>query len=538
MAHLQFDKAVTDMTRIDGPLQNAPMARWQRKAQETLLRVHPSDNGVSSPLKARPMTTRTPGKNCRTPSRAKTPSKNAMTPGNEGSSKETKTPKTTPGKHLTGKTPNKKLAVTPGKQQDRFIPNRLTTNQDMSHFALLNVRGEEEEEEGGASAEYQQQLSDAMRLGQAGSRKILSFKNKCSVNNQPNNLNVLYCTGKVSAASATSRHIPSKPENILDAPVVLNDYYLHTLDWSSTNIVAAALGTDVYLWNATDSTIQLLTSVEASDYIASVAWITDGSFLGVGLSDGGVQIWDVNQAKLLRTMTGHAGRVGCLDWNAYILSSGSRTGAIHHHDVRVGTHHVGTLANHSQEVCGLRWSPDGQFLASGANDNTVNVWDATLTMEASPLHTFTEHQAAIKAISWCPWQTQLLATGGGTSDRHIRFWNTNTGTCVKTVDTQSQVCSVLWSKEHREIVSGHGYAMNQLSLWKYPAMTKVTDLIGHSGRILNLCMSPDGQTVASIAADETIRLWKCFAADKKEKKVKTATKTTGSTSGLSMTCIR
>lgn len=80
----------------------------------------------------------------------------------------------------------------------------------------------------------------------------------------------------------------------------------------------------------------------------------------------------------------------------FLLHSGSRTGAIHHHDVRVGTHHVGTLANHSQEVCGLRWSPDGQFLASGANDNTVNVWDATLTMEASPLHTFTEHQAAIK----------------------------------------------------------------------------------------------------------------------------------------------
>ena len=64
--------------------------------------------------------------------------------------------------------------------------------------------------------------------------------------------------------------------------------------------------------------------------------------------------------------------------------------------MRVAAHHVATLANHSQEVCGLSWSPDGQYLASGGNDNAVNVWDSTLGMEVVPLHTFTEHQAAIK----------------------------------------------------------------------------------------------------------------------------------------------
>ena len=47
MSHLQFDKAVTSLTRMDGPLQNAPAPRWQRKAQETLLRTHSSDNGIN-----------------------------------------------------------------------------------------------------------------------------------------------------------------------------------------------------------------------------------------------------------------------------------------------------------------------------------------------------------------------------------------------------------------------------------------------------------------------------------------------------------
>ena len=47
---------------------------------------------------------------------------------------------------------------------------------------------------------------------------------------------------------------------------------------------------------------------------------------------------------------------------------------------------------------------------------------------------------------------------------------------------------------------------------------------GHTGRVLELCLSPDGQVVASAAADETIRMWKCWAIDKKDKKQADASK--------------
>lgn len=49
-------------------------------------------------------------------------------------------------------------------------------------------------------------------------------------------------------------------------------------------------------------------------------------------------------------MDGHSVRVSSLSWNSYILSSGSRSGQIIHHDVRQRDHLVATLLSHSHEV--------------------------------------------------------------------------------------------------------------------------------------------------------------------------------------------
>lgn len=66
---------------------------------------------------------------------------------------------------------------------------------------------------------------------------------------------------------------------------------------------------------------------------------------------------------------------------------------------------------------------------------------------------YTEHLAAVKAIAWSPHQHGLLASGGGTADRCIRFWNTLTGQPLQCIDTGSQVCNLAWSKHANELVS-------------------------------------------------------------------------------------
>ncbi|KAG1673273.1 hypothetical protein FOA52_002553 [Chlamydomonas sp. UWO 241] len=59
-------------------------------------------------------------------------------------------------------------------------------------------------------------------------------------------------------------------------------------------------------------------------------------------------------------------------------------------------------------------------------------------------------------------------------------------------------------------MSSHGYQQNQLSLWKYPSMVKVADLMKHAARVLHMAASPDGLSVMSAGADEQLCLWECF----------------------------
>ncbi|KAH0448622.1 hypothetical protein IEQ34_022422 [Dendrobium chrysotoxum] len=96
------------------------------------------------------------------------------------------------------------------------------------------------------------------------------------------------------------------------------------------------------------------------------------------------------------------------------------------------------------EICGLKWSGSGNKLDSGGNDDLVHVWDcsmaaSTTASSRSPwLHRFDEHTGAVRALEWCPFQRNLLATGDGEGDRCVRFWNTDTGNCRSSVDTSSQ----------------------------------------------------------------------------------------------------
>ncbi|KAK2822407.1 hypothetical protein Q5P01_022472 [Channa striata] len=481
MAHFGLENDIHGILKLDMPITNGPMARWQRKAS--------SSNGLS------------PGK-C-----------------SNVSLSSSKTPSKTPGK---GK------RQTPSKMGgDRFIPIRNSKQMDVASFLLTKENQPADANETAMSSENQKAWSLSLNGYNIEDAKILHFGGKPlnAPEGYQNNLKVLYSQVATPASIKKNRYISSAPDKVLDAPELRNDFYLNLLDWSSQNVLAVALHNSVYLWDATQGDITLLMKMEGDeDYICSLSWTREGSHLAVGTSDGVVQLWDVENQKRLRSMASHTARVGTLSWNEHILSSGSRSGQIHHHDVRKANHHIFTLNGHSQEVCGLKWSPDGRYLASGGNDNLVFIWPSVSEggsrNSSQSVHSWSEHQGAVKALAWCPWQPSILASGGGTSDRHIRIWNVNSGSCISSLDTRSQISSLVFAPNYKELVSAHGYDQNNIVISKFPSLSKVAELNGHEDRVLNLTLSPDNSTIASVAGDETIRLWKCFDVDPLKKKAK------------------
>lgn len=343
---------------------------------------------------------------------------------------------------------------------------------------------------------YQSSLASA--CGVNLNTRILAFKPAPPESSKPIDLRSQY-NRPLKAANATSaqfrRKVASAPERVLDAPGLEDDYYLNLLDWSCGNQVAIGLERNVYIWSADSGDVNSLLECGPDTSITSVKWSGDGHYVGVGLGTGEVQIWDVEEGSKLRSMYGHDTRVGVLGWNKHLLSTGARSGIVFNHDVRIAQHKVAELVSHASEVCGLEWRADGAQLATGGNDNLVSIWDAR-SLNA-PKFTKTNHRAAVKALSWCPWQPNLLATGGGSHDRHIHFWNTTTGARTNSIDTGSQVTSLRWSPHYKEIASTSGFPDNSVSLWSYPTLVKNIEIPAHDSRVLHSCLSPDGQMLAT-----------------------------------------
>ncbi|MGH0179189.1 UNVERIFIED_CONTAM: hypothetical protein FKN15_015884 [Acipenser sinensis] len=247
------------------------------------------------------------------------------------------------------------------------------------------------------------------------------------------------CEGSAYKASADRPHpIQSSPVNSdctlpelemkLDITGLRDDYYLNLLDWNSKNLVAVALNSSTYMWNAeTHKTLGAIHLNSDSKYVSSVAWINHGNCLAIGTSDGEVQ----------------------------------------------------------KSICGLKWSPNGRCLASGSSDGLLNIWpnDPGVTVRSQPLQTMA-HPTAVKAMDWCPWQSELVAVGGGMKDGVLRIWDTNTGSCIKSTHTNSQICSLLWAKETKKLITGHGLPKNLIVRWDFPSITKIAELHGEYFTVL------------------------------------------------------
>jgi WD40 repeat protein len=152
----------------------------------------------------------------------------------------------------------------------------------------------------------------------------------------------------------------------------------------------------------------------------------------------------------------------------------------------------------------VAFSPDGNYLVTGNDDNGVRLWDLSQLPWPTRL---TEHVNRVNAVAFA-LDGKNFATGSG--DGAIRLWDTR-GTVLQRLDAHEDGTTALAFAATGRLASAGGDG--RILLWQNPLRSKDSQVIDvKSGKLLALSFSPTGETLVAGCADQQLRWWNVAGA--------------------------
>jgi len=161
------------------------------------------------------------------------------------------------------------------------------------------------------------------------------------------------------------------------------------------------------------------------------------------------------------------------------------------------------LSGHSYDVTSIAFSPGGNTLASGSDDNTIILWDvASRQPIGQPL---SAHSNSVTSVAFSPDGNTLAS---GSEDNTIILWDVASRQPIgqPLSGHSNSVTSVAFSPDGNTLASGSNDTT--IILWDVASRQPIGQpLSGHSYFVTSVAFSPDGNTLASGSDDNTIILW-------------------------------
>ena len=169
------------------------------------------------------------------------------------------------------------------------------------------------------------------------------------------------------------------------------------------------------------------------------------------------------------------------------------------HQIIHGIREYNILEGHERTAISVDFSPDGELIASGSDDNTIKIWrkDGKLVI------TLEGHRDSIRSVVWHP-DGEMLASAS--YDKTVKLWNKK-GELIKTIQgEQGQVNGITFSPDGKLLASAG--ADGTVKLWQTGDMSLYKTISAHKSWVSDVQFIPNSQFIASSGTDRVIKIWR------------------------------
>ncbi|EPZ32122.1 wd-repeat protein [Rozella allomycis CSF55] len=148
----------------------------------------------------------------------------------------------------------------------------------------------------------------------------------------------------------------------------------------------------------------------------------------------------------------------------------------------------------------LDWSPNSERIFTACSDKTVGIYDVIVGKNIRKLK---GHQNIINSVNCLRREPHLIVSGS--DDKMINIWDQRQKEPVSTFTQRFQITSVSFGQVGDLVFAGS--LDNDITAWDIRNQNISYKLNGHIDTITGLRLSPDGMNILSASMDHSVRLW-------------------------------
>ncbi|XP_033101349.1 angio-associated migratory cell protein-like isoform X3 [Anneissia japonica] len=325
-----------------------------------------------------------------------------------------------------------------------------------------------------------------------------------------------------------------------------------------TSSLAITGGEDdkAYVWNIADGTTALICTGH-SDSVTCVGFSSDSKFVASGDMSGLIKVWSTESWEEIWSF-----ECSDLEWmkwhpSAHVLLAGTADGDIWMWKIPSGE--CKTMQGHGCQTTTAEIFSDGKQCSAGYEDGVIKVWDLKTAKALTTFKGNSGHQDSVTSLD-CHDNNNLILSGS--VDGSSKIYNCNTGKEIavffagdvnEDIGETNSVESVGFC--HSQPLAAVGSLNGTLSIWDTPTQIirhkcqhdagivklkwdKSNPLVyscsldgmlrlwdarsgkvegcwsGHTGEILDMTISRDGNTILTVSGDKTARVFPIHVPDR------------------------